>query len=95
MSSWPWQVHPGDNKRKLLITYKAVGRSTSNYDTPVWSLNLHDTNYITIQYAQHEALMIGTGCHKMFSIDHLHAEAKMLKIREHSELLSAQYLVDV
>ena len=26
------------------------------------------------------------------SVDHLHVEAKMLKVREHSELLSAQYL---
>ena len=33
-----------------------------------------------------------TGCHKMSSVDHLHVEAKMLKVREHSELLSAQYL---
>ena len=28
----------------------------------------------------------------MSSVDHLHAEAKMLKVIEHSELLSAQYL---
>ena len=28
----------------------------------------------------------------MFSVDHLHVEANMLKVREHSELLSAQYL---
>ena len=28
----------------------------------------------------------------MSSVDHLHIEAKMLKVREHSELLSAQYL---
>ena len=31
-------------------------------------------------------------CHKMSSVDHLHVEAKILKVREHSELLSAQYL---
>ena len=35
---------------------------------------------------------IATGCHKMSSVDHLHAETKMLKVMEHSELLSAQYL---
>ena len=28
----------------------------------------------------------------MSSIDHLHTEAEMLKVMEHSELLSAQYL---
>ena len=28
----------------------------------------------------------------MSSVDHLHTEANVLKVREHSELLSAQYL---
>ena len=28
----------------------------------------------------------------MSSVDHLHAEANMLNVKEHSELLSAQYL---
>ena len=28
----------------------------------------------------------------MSSIDHIHTEAEMLKVREHSELLSAQYV---
>ena len=28
----------------------------------------------------------------MSSVDHLHTEAEMLKVKEHSELLSAQYL---
>ena len=41
---------------------------------------------------QNEAPRIAPGCHKMSSVDHLHVEAKMLKVREHSELLSAQYL---
>ena len=74
------------------MTYKAVGRSIINYAVPVWSTNLRDTNYRNIQYTQNEALRIATGCHKMSSVDHLHVEAKMLKVREHSELLSAQYL---
>ena len=30
--------------------------------------------------------------HRMSSVDHLHAEANVLKVREHSELLSTQYL---
>ena len=74
------------------MTYKAVGRSIINYAAPVWSPNLHDTNYRKIKYTQNEALRIATGCHKMSSIDHLHTEAEMLKVREHSELLSAQCL---
>ena len=82
----------GQQKETLLMTYKAVGRSIINYAVPVWSPNLHDTNYRKIKYTQNEALRIATGCHKMSSIDHLHTEAEMLKVREHSELLSAQYL---
>ena len=82
----------GQQKETLLMTYKTVGRSIINYAAPVWSPNLHDTNYRKIQYTQNEALRIATGCHKMSSVDHLHTEAEMLKVREHSELLSAQYL---
>ena len=82
----------GQQKETLLMTYKAVGRSIINYDAHVWITNLRDTNNINIQYTQNEAPRISTGCHKMSSVDHLHAEANMLKVREHSELLSAQYL---
>ena len=74
------------------MTYKAVGGSIINYAAPVWSTNLRDTNYGNIQYTQNEALRIATGCHMMSSVDHPHVEAKMLKVREHSELLSVQYL---
>ena len=82
----------GQQKETLLITYKAVDRSIINYAAPVYSPNLHDTNYRKIQYTQNEALRIATGCHKMSSIDHLQTEAEMLKVKEHSELLSPQYL---
>ena len=81
----------GQQKETLLMTYKSVGRSIINYAAPVWSTNLRDTKYRNIQYTQHKALRISTGCHKMSSVDHLHAEANLLTVREHSEL-SAQYL---
>ena len=73
------------------MTYKAVGRSITNYAAPGWSTTLGDTNYRNIQNTPNEALRIATDCHKMSSVDNLHAEAKMLKVRD-SELLSAQYL---
>ena len=72
-------------KETLLMTYQAVGRSIINYAAHVWSPNLHNANYRKIKYTQNEALW-------MPSIDHLHIEAEMLKIREYSELLSAHYL---
>ena len=68
----------------------AVGRSIINYAAPSWSPNLHDTNYRKIQCTQNKSLRIASGCYKMSSIDPLHTEAEMLKVREHSELLSAQ-----
>ena len=74
------------------MIYKAVRRSIINYAALVWSTNIRDTNYRNIQYTQNEALRIATGYHKMSSVDHLHAEPKLLKVREHSELLSAYYL---
>ena len=74
----------GQQKETLLMTYNAVIRSIINYTAPVWSPNLHDTNYRKIQHTQNEALRNATGCHKMSSIDHLHTEAEMLKIRKHS-----------
>ena len=73
------------------MTYKAVGRSIINYAAPVWSTNLRDTNYRNIKYTKNEVLRISTGCQKVSSVDHLHAEATVLKVREHSELLSAPY----
>ena len=83
----------GQQKETLLMTYKAVGRSIiKNYAAHVWSTNLRDTNYRNIQYTQNEGLRIDTGCHQISSVNHLHVEDKMLKVMEHSELLSAQYL---
>ena len=82
----------GQQKETLLMTYKAIGRSIINYAAPVWSTNRRGTNHRNIQYTQNEALRISIGCHKMSSVDHLHVEENVLIVREHSELLSAQYL---
>ena len=63
------------------MTYKAVGRSIINYAAPVWSTNLRDTNYRNIQYKQNTVPQ-----DVQSSVDHLHAEAKMLKVREHTDV---------
>ena len=76
------------------MTCKAVGRSIANYAAPVWSTKASNTSMEKIQVAQNEALRISTSAHKMSSIDRLHCEAQMLKVIEHSDLLSAQYLVN-
>ena len=43
---------------------------------------------------QNAALRMATGAHKMASIDHLHQESPMLRVKDHSDMLSAQYLVN-
>ena len=83
----------GQQKETLLMTYKAVGQSIADYAASVWSTNASNTSMEKIQVAQNEALRISTGAHKMSSIGNLHCEAQMLKVTEHSDLLSAQYLV--
>ena len=83
----------GQQEETLLLTYKALGRSITNYAAPVWSTNASDTSLGKIQRTQNEALRIITGSHKMSSIDHLHSETKMLPVEDHLNFLSAQYLV--
>ena len=75
-----WRQHKGNTNDDLQVA------------APVWIPNLNDTKYRKIQYTQNEALKIATGCLKMSSIDHIHTEAEILNVRQHSELLSAQYL---
>ena len=75
------------------MTYKAIGRSVVDYGAPVWSTNASATSIGKIQIAQNEALRITTGSHMMSSIDHLHNEIEMLTVKQHSDLLYAQCLV--
>ena len=77
------------------MTYKALGRSIANYAGPVWSTNASTSSIGSIQRAQNEneALRIITGANKMSSIDHLYCETDMLRVEEHLNLLSVQYLI--
>ena len=87
-SSW------GQDKETLLMTYNALGKSIANYAAPVCSTNASDSSFKKIQTAQNAALRTATGAHKMASIDHLHQEYLTLRVKDHSDMLSAQYLVN-
>ena len=84
-SSW------GQDKETLLLTYNALGTSIASYAAPIWSTNASDSK---MQTAQNATLRTATGAHKMESIDHLHQESLTLNVRDHSDILSAQYLVN-
>ena len=45
-----------------------------------------------LQIIQNAALRIATGCPLMASIDHLHTEAEVLTVKEHLDMLCAQFL---
>ena len=87
-SSW------GQDKETLLLTYNALGKSIASYAAPVWSTKASDSSFKKIQTAQNAALRKATGAHKMASIDHLHQESLTLRVKDHSDMLSAQYLVN-
>ena len=84
-SSW------GQDKETVLMTYSALGKSIANYAAPVWSTNASDSSFKKIQNA---ALRTATGAHKMASIDHLHQESLTLRVKDHSDMLSVQYIVN-
>ena len=77
-----------DNNNNLL------GTSIACYAAPLWSTNASDSSFKKIQTAQNAVLRAATGAHKIGSIDHLHNESLTLKVRDHSDMLSAQYLVN-
>ena len=84
----------GQDKETLLMTYNALGKSIASYAAPVWSTNASDSSFKKIQTAQNTVLRTETGAHKMASIDHLHQESLTLRVKDHSDMLSTQYLVN-
>jgi hypothetical protein len=82
----------GQSKESLITTYKAIGRSLCDYAAPVWSPSTSDSSWRKLQATQNGALRVALGCHRAASEDHLHAEANMLKVQEHCDMLSCQYL---
>ena len=88
-SSW------GKDKEILTDTYKALGRSHLNYASSVWTPYLSKTNWSNLNSAQNTALRTITGCVKMTEVTHLNQETKILPVREHSEMLTKQFLTSM
>ena len=89
-SSW------GQDKETLLLTYNynALGKSIASYAAPVWSTHASYSSFRKIQTAHNAALRTVTGDHKMTSIDHLHQKSLTLRVKDHSDMLYALYLVN-
>lgn len=82
----------GCSPETLRSTYKAVVESVMSYAAPVFTPSVSKTNLDRLQTSQNFALRYITGCHMSAAIGHLHHEAKVLTVREHSDLLNAQYV---
>ena len=83
----------GKEKEVIINTYKATGQSHLNYCCPLWTPSLSKTSWDELQVAQNHALRVATGCHRMSNIDHLHDETKVMKVRDHCEMISKQFLL--
>lgn len=83
----------GCTKEVLLTTYKAISRSVLNYGAPIFTPSLSQSRWRDLQTKQNAALRTVTGCHLMASEDHLHHETRMLKVKEHNEMLCTQFLL--
>ena len=83
----------GKEKEVMVNTYKSIGQSLLNYCCPIFTPTLSDTNWDKLQAAQNTALRTATGCHEITDIDHLHAETKVMPVKDHCQMLSKQFLL--
>ncbi|XP_017302704.1 uncharacterized protein LOC108253369 [Diaphorina citri] len=66
----------GKEKETIITAYKTIGRSIINYAAPIWTPQLSNTHWKSLQATQNAALRTATGCHLMTNEDHLHNVTK-------------------
>ena len=82
----------GQQKETILATFKSLIGSLFTYAAPIWFPNTSESSIAKLQSVQNSALRIATGCVRMTPVDHLHTEAKILKVDEHLKMLCSQFL---
>ena len=82
----------GQSKEDIIYLYKQFVRTNMNYAASAWAPGLSKTNMQKLQTAQNQSLRTATGCVKMTNVDELHRESKVLKIKDHLDMMGAQTL---
>ena len=82
----------GQYKETILATFKSMSGSFFTFAAPIWFPNTSELSIKKLQTIQNSALRFGTGCVGMTTIDHLHTEAKTLKVDKHLGMLCSQFL---
>lgn len=77
----------------MLTAFKAIKRPLVNYDAPIWSPIISNTQWEKLQVYQNAALRTPTGCLLTTNIDHLHSEIQILPVKTHTLMLAEQYLL--
>ena len=83
----------GQDKETLLLTYNSIIKPILTYASPIWypAISKTFTNINKLQVIQNTALRITTGCVLKTDTQHLHSECKVLPVRDHLRMLSAQF----
>lgn len=85
----------GQQKETLITVYKQYIRSIINYASPAWHPAISNTQLNKLQIIQNTALRIILGSTQSTPIEHLHAETKILTIRQHLDMRGTQFLASV
>ena len=82
----------GHSKETLLTTFRAIIKPLFSYAAPVWFPNASESAISNLQTVQNAALRVATGAIKMSAEDHLHAETRVLKVKDSLSLICSQFL---
>jgi hypothetical protein len=82
----------GHDMETLLLTYKMLVRPTFTFGSPIWYPNTSATNLKKSQVIQNKGPRISAEHHLKTPIAQLHAETKVLPVKNHFEMLNFQFL---
>jgi len=81
----------GQKKQTNISLFKQYYRPSIEYNSTALATHLSLTNHGKLQVIQNNGLRAALGSTKTSPVDHLHQESKILKLKDHMDLLGAQF----